>query len=218
MWFLVFSVIGIYLSISSAIIEDIQTMQQSTPALIAFYYFDFKDVSKRSVRGLLASILFQLAWDSGHCWDVLYRLYTACRNGSEQPSDAALSDCLKSMLELPGQVPIFVVVDALDECPNDTGTPSPREKVLDLVKDLVGSNHRNLFMCITSRPEQDIQTTLNPLTSPSCRVSIHEEAGQKEDINKYVRDFVDTDESIRRWRAEDRELVINTLSDRAGGM
>ena len=193
-------------------------MQQSTPSLIAFYYFDFKDVSKRGVRGLLASLLFQLAYNSGRCWDVLYKLYTTCCDGSEQPSDAALSDCLKSMLELPGQVPIFVVVDALDECPNDTGTPSPREKVLNLVKDLVGSNHQNLFMCITSRPEQDIQTVLNPLTSPSCRVSIHEEAGQKEDINKYVRAFVNADESMRRWRAEDKELVINTLSDRADGM
>ncbi|KAH9985049.1 ankyrin repeat-containing domain protein, partial [Russula compacta] len=202
----------------SAIIEDIKTMRRSTPALLAFYYFDFKDVSKRGVRGLLTSLLFQLAYNSGRCWDVLYKLYTTCHDGSEQPSDAALSDCLKSMLELPGQVPIFVVVDALDECPNDTGTPSARERVLDFVKALVGSNDRNLYMCITSRPEQDIQTVLNPLTSPSCRVSIHEEAGQKEDINKYVRAFVNTDESMRRWRADDRELVINTLSDRADGM
>ena len=193
-------------------------MRGSTPALIAFYYFDFKDVSKRNVRGLLASLLFQLAYTSGSCWDVLYELYTTCCNGSEQPSDAALSNCLKCMLELPGQVPIFVVVDALDECPNDTGTPSPREKVLNLVKDLVGSNHRNLYMCITSRPEQDIQIVLNALVSPSCRVSIHEETGQNYDINNYVRAFVETDESMRRWRAEDRELVINTLSDRADGM
>jgi len=32
------------------------------------------------------------------------------------------------------------------------------------------SNHPNLFMCITSRPEQDIQAVLNPLTSASSRV------------------------------------------------
>jgi hypothetical protein len=124
-------------------------------------------------------------------------LYTTCRDGSEQPSGAALAGCLKSILELPGQLPIFVIMDAIDECPCTTGTPSAREKVLDFVKDLVGSNHPNLFICITSRPEQDIQNVLNPLKPASRRVSLHEEAGQREDFNNYVRSFVHGDEAMR---------------------
>jgi hypothetical protein len=152
------------------------------------------------------------------CRDILYRLYTTCRGGSEQPSDAALAGCFKSMLEQPGQVPIFVILDALDECSSITGTPSAREKVLDFVKDLVGSNHPNLRMCITSRPEQDIQAVLNPLTSASRRMSLHEEGGQKEDIENYLRFFVYNDNNMRRWREEDKELIINTLSERANGM
>jgi hypothetical protein len=121
------------------------------------------------------------------------------------------------MLELPGQLPIFVIMDAIDECPT-TGTPSAREKVLDFVKGLVGSDHSNLFICITSRPEQDIQTVLNPLTPAFRRVFLHEEVGQREDINNYVRSFVHGDEAMRRWRTYDKELVINTLSERAHGM
>jgi hypothetical protein len=122
------------------------------------------------------------------------------------------------MLELPGQLPIFIIVDALDECLNTTGTPSTREEVLDFVEDLVRSNHSNLFICITSRPEQDIQTVLIPLTSASRRVSLHEECGQREDIDSYIRSFVLKDRAMRRWREEDRELVITTLSQRADGM
>ena len=141
------------LSISSAIIEDIKNMREVTSALIAYHYFDFKDASKRDVRGLLASLLFQLGDYSDPCWDVLHQLYTTCREGSQQPSEVALAKCLKSMLELPGQVPIFVILDALDECPSTTGTPSAREKVLDFVEDLVLLNYPNLTMCITSRPE-----------------------------------------------------------------
>ena len=83
------------------------------------------------------------------------------------------------MLELPGQLPIFVTLDALDECPITTETPSAREKVLDFVEESVGSGHPSPFICITSRPEQDIQTVLNPLTLASLRVSLHEERGQK---------------------------------------
>ena len=99
-----------------------------------------------------------------------------------------------------------------------TETPSARERVLDFVEDLVGSGHSNLFICITSRPEQDIQAVLNPLTSTSRRVSLHDEVGQREDINSYLRSFVHTDRAMRRWKEEDKELVVNTLSERAGGM
>jgi hypothetical protein len=193
-------------------------MQQARPALIAFYYFDFKDASKRDIRGLLASLLFQLGDDSDLCWDVLHKLYTSYNDGTKQPSDAALAGCLKSMLELPGQLPTFLIVDALDECPNTTGTPSAREEVLDFLEDLVGSSHSNLFICITSRPEQDIQSVLNPLTSASRQVSLHEESGQREDIKSYVQSFVHKDRAMRRWREEDRILVTTTLIERAGGM
>ena len=204
--------------ISSAIIEDIKKMREARPALIAYHYFDFKDASKRDVRGLLASLLFQLGGRSDSCREVLYDLYTSCQDGSEQPSDVALAGCLRSMLELPGQLPIFLIIDALDESPNITGTPSAREEVLNFLEDLVMSSYSNLFICVTSRPEQDIQTVFNPLTYPFCQVSLHEESGQIEDIKGYIHSFVHMDRAMRRWREEDQKLVISILSERAGGM
>jgi hypothetical protein len=204
--------------ISSAIIEDIKHLRESKSALVAYYYFDFKDAAKRDVRGLLTSLLLQLVDDSDRCWDLLSQLHKMCRDGSDQPSDAALVRCLKDMLDLPGQLPTYIMMDALDECPNNIGTPSAREKVLNFVEDLVESNHSNLFMCITSRPEQDITTILNPLTPSSRRVSLHEEVGQRGDIDSYVRSFVQNDRAMRRWRAEDKEVVIEVVSERANGM
>jgi hypothetical protein len=202
--------------ISSAIIENVKNAQEA--ALVAYHYFDFKDASKRHVRGLLASLVFQLSHNSKSCRNILYQLYDTCRNGSEQPSDVALAKCLKAMVELPRQLRIYLIMDALDECPNITGTPSARDEVLDFLEDLVGASHSNLFVCVTSRPEQDIQMILNPLTSASCRIALHEENGQREDINSYVRAFVYTDRAMRRWKEEDKELVIDTLSERSSGM
>ena len=193
-------------------------MRESGSALVAYYYFDFKDAAKRDVRGLLTSVLLQLVDNSDHCWDLLSQLYKTCCDGSEQPSEAALTQSLKSMLDLSGQLPTYIIIDALDECPNNTGTPSAREKVLDTVEDILRSSDSNLFVCITSRPEQDINTALNPLTPPSRRVSLHEENGQREDINSYVHFFVQSDRAMRRWRVEDKELVICVLSERAHGM
>lgn len=61
-------------------------------------------------------------------------------------------------------------------------------------------------------------SVFEPLTSPSCLVSLHEERGQREDINNFVRVFVQNDRAMRRWRAEDKELVVNELTERANGM
>ena len=203
---------------SSAIIEDIKKMRKDGLTLVAYYYFDFRDSDKRNIRGLLASLLLQLSDDSNHFREMLYELYKTSGDGLERPRISVLQKCLKSMVELPGQPPIFIVVDSLDECPSTTGPPSDRDEVLDFVENLVMSNNPNLFICITSRPEQDIYTLLNPLTSESSHVSLHEERGQRDDIENYVRHFVETDRKMRRFREDDKELIINTLSERADGM
>ena len=193
-------------------------MAESSSALVVYYYFDFKERTKRDVKGLLASVLVQLANESKGCWSILSQLHDKCKYGSEQPNEDALEQCLEHMLDLPDQVPIYNIVDALDECPNHICTPSAREIVLAFVNNLVGANHSNLFICVTSRPEPDINSILNPLTSEERRVSLHDESGQKEDINRYVHAFVNSDQRMKRWRDGDKKLVIDTLSEKAGGM
>jgi hypothetical protein len=207
-------------SISSAIVEEIKYLNASSSTLVVYYYFHWREATKRNIRGLLTSVLMQLANSdaSDNCWDILSKFHTECKYGSEQPSEPALVQCLKHMLDSLGQVPVYIIVDALDECPDNIGNPSARAKVLDLMDDLVQANHSNLFICLTSRPEQDISDVFNPLTSSSRRVSLHDESGQNEDISNYLRHFVRTDKRMRRWREEDKQLVIDALSERAGGM
>jgi hypothetical protein len=127
-----------------------------------------------------------------------------------------MAECLKQMLALEGQGPIYIILDALDECPVTSSIPSPREEVLELVEDLVGLHLPNLHICVTSRPEPDIQIALECLTERP--VSLHDESGQKEDIANYVSSSVHSDRRMARWRKEDKELVIKTLSEKADGM
>jgi hypothetical protein len=193
-------------------------MQNAGSAIMAYYYFDFKDLAKRDILGLLSSLLIQLSDRSDRCWGVLSKLYTTCCDGRSQASESALAHCLSDMVELAGNEPIYIIVDALDECPNNAGTPSPREKVLKLLNDLVRSTSSSLCLCVTSRPEQDIQDILNSLASgPRC-VTLHQECGQREDIMNYIHSFVHNDQQMRRWRESDRKLVISTLTERAQGM
>ena len=184
---------------------------------MAYFYFDFRNANKQGLRDLLTSLLTQLS-ASGPCCDILSDLYMAHDKGKNQPSDLSLAECLKKAVSLPDQPPIHLIIDALDESPNTSGISSPREMVLQLVKDLVDLSLPNLHICVTSRPELDIRNAIESLTSR--QVSLHDQSGQKEDIEDYVRSVVysDSQHIMKRWRTEDKELVIKTLSERANGM
>ena len=126
-------------------------------------------------------------------------------------------ECLEEMLRLKALSPIYIILDALDECPvTSTVPPSPREEVLEFVDELIALQLPNLHICVTSRPEHDIRVVLERLTEHS--VSLHDEIGQQEDIANYVTSFVRSNRRMQRWQEEDRNLVIKTLSGKAGAM
>ena len=203
---------------SSTVIQDIKAMCEAGNASMAYFYFDFRNAGKQGLQDLLCSLLIQLSAHSAPRCDILSNLYFAHDEGKIQPGDRDLIECLKRMLTLPNHRPTYLVMDALDESPNSPGIPSPRQKVLQLVKELVDLCPSNLHIYVTSRPEIDVRNVIEPLTF--CQVSLHDQSGQKEDIADYVRSVVysDSEQIMRRWRTEDKELVIRLLSDRADGM
>jgi hypothetical protein len=204
------------LSTSSVIIQDIKSISNAGLAFLAYFYFDFKDTAKQDSRALLSSLLVQLSDQSDIFCDTLSSLYSAHKEGKEQPTDESLAQCLKDMLTTKGQAPIYLIMDALDECPNDSGVTSSREKVLNLVEELVGLHLPNLRLCVTSRPEFDVNAMLKPLATQ--QVSLHDESGQKQDIIDYIKSVVHSDKRMKKWRDKDKTMVIEKLTAKADGM
>jgi len=204
-------------SVSSSIIEHIATLCKAGQALMCYFYFDFRDIRKQNWHDLVRSFLTQLSDCSIPCCDILSRLYEERDNGAKQPSDVSLEQSLKEMVTI-HESPIYLMIDALDECSNTSGIPSSRERVLLLLKDLVGLRHANLRICVTSRPEIEIRDILEPLAIH--RVSLHDQSGQKQDIVDYIRSIVysKSEPIMSKWRNKDKEVVIATLSERADGM
>jgi hypothetical protein len=192
-------------------------LRETGNATLAYFYFDFRDEQKQTVRSVVTSLLVQLSAYSKLCCDNIYRLYSAHGKGMQQPSNRILIDHLKEMLAVAAQHPIFIVMDALDECP-DLGMPTPREAVLNLVKELVCLHLHvpNLHIFVTSRPEVDIQTRLKPLAVNA--ISLQDESRQKAVISNYVSSVVSSDEQMKQWRDEDKRLVVHELAERADGM
>ena len=219
---------------SSTIIEHLDCMRQCGLASIAFFYCDFREDQKKDLRGLLSSLLAQLFEQSNAYCDMLFKFYSEHANGRRRPSDDALVGCLKDILKLPHQARVYLIVDALDEFPNASAIPSPRAKVLNLIKELIDSKLPDLRICVTSRLETDIMAVLYPSNFHSVSldsegeqmedtvgfhsVSLDFEGEQMEDIVEYIKSVVDKNPRNRRWRTEDKQLVIDVLTKKADGM
>ena len=203
-------------SISSTIIQEVRDVCRTGLATLAFFYFDFRDSAKQDTRNLLSSLLIQLSQQSDKFSELISTHYSNHGKGSQQPSEDVLLECLKDMLRLPGQGEIYIVVDALDECPNFSGYPTPREQVLTIVQEIVELRLPHVHFCIMSRPEVDIRDALRVLAVHN--VSLHEQAGQNQDIADYIKSVVHSDPKMRRWREDDKQLVTKILTEKAGGM
>ena len=184
-------------------------------ASLAFFYFDFRDNDKKQdFRNFITSLLVQLSAHSSMCCKLISHIYSRHGKGRQQPSIDVLKTCLQDMLKVAAQQPIYVIVDALDECPN-SGIPNPRDVVLDLLESMVNLDLPNLHICVTGRTDADIQDVLGPLASI---ISLHDEIGHRKDISSYVSRFVSSDRMMRGWQSHQKELVVEELSKKADGV
>ena len=197
-------------------IQDIRSLCVAGLASLAFFYCDFREDDKKDHRGLLSSLLVQLCDQSDAYYDSLCKFYLVHGNGSQHASNSELTQCLKLTLQLPVQTTTYIIIDGLDEFPATTGFPTPREEVLELVNDIVRLHIHNLRICVTSRPETDIEAVLSSLAFSS--VSLHGESGQMQDIAEYIKFMVHSDAKMRTWSNAEKELVIEVLTRKADGM
>src|SRR5260221_730283 len=136
---------------SSTIIKEIMTMQESGQASLAMYYYDFREDKKKHLCGLLSSVLFQLCDQSDSYHPILSTFYSTHLHGARTPSDDELIRCLIDLLRLPGSRQVYLIVDALDECPSTSSLSSLRAELLSLLEDLVQEKLPNLRMSLADR-------------------------------------------------------------------
>ena len=134
-------------------------MHTAESATLAYYYFDFRDIKKQDCYGLVSSLVSQLSakWDS--YYNILSRLYDKS-DKDLKPDIDTLNKCLADMLSLPRIAPIYVIIDALDECPNFPGRRSARDEVLELIEKLANLKLPHVHLCVASRWEMDIRDVL----------------------------------------------------------
>ena len=192
--------------LSSTIIEDLQRRVDMSGQVLLYFFFDFSDSGKQSFDKMVRSLVFWL-YQRVSSQKHLDQALSSCQDGREQPSTKSLGTILDSMIDELGNV--HIGLDALDEC------KSPKE----LLAWLASLSRTQAQMLVTSRKEEDIESSLTRWMSPWLIVPLRQSA-VGDDIRAVVRSRLARDEDVERWRSvpEVGKKIEEELMAKAGGM
>lgn len=200
---------------SSTIIEHIKIRCKEEPnAILAFFYFDFSNPTKQKIENCFASLIAQLCRQSPNVPEQLHHLYAKYEEEKTAPSIFDLRRIFDLLISQQATRDIFLVLDALDECPNRG--ENERGKLLQAIEEIHTSSSSNIHLLVTSRVLNDIQNVLLPFIGNS-RISV-EVSDSKEDIGTFVSSQLLHDPLLNIWPEGVKAEIEKVLLDTCDGM
>src|SRR5271155_3954867 len=191
----------------SAVIDYIERRFYKDNVGIAFLYCNYKERDTQTTQTLIGSLVQQLVQRYPDVPSDLKVLYDDHSRGRPTPTPPTVRECrqlLKSQLVCCPAT--FLVVDALDECDDQT-----HRELCARLRNLPGSTH----LLITSRHNPELEDQIRPSTRLQIRA-------RNKDIEMYLEDRIENKEHrLNRLTQTDRQLrplVVNTILDKAQGM
>ncbi|KAJ7589687.1 hypothetical protein C8J56DRAFT_939310, partial [Mycena floridula] len=186
--------------ISSIIFDYLQQKVAQSGVGIACVFCDYNHAEMQTEQELLYSIAKQLCFKSGSFHDIFI-------SGKSRPEDlASITETLRAVLEL--YTHVYVVVDALDECTDDS-----RDKLVSAFHSLMECQHLKLL--VTSRRHISPQT-LEFTEHSSINIS-----AQNQDIESYIIQMIKEPGRFNRLVNSDDTLktdIIAGVTKKASGM
>jgi hypothetical protein len=191
---------------SSTLIEEVLCHYGSDPSFaMAFFYFNFYDKNALP-DAVLRSLIEQLTIQSTTIPHVLETLFSKNAGARQSVAQEELMFTLKAIIG--GFRAVYIVFDALDECPE-------RSRFLMTIKDIHDWELDTLHLLVTSRKERDIEVTLSGLISHEISMDENHVDG---DIRVHVSRTIEDDTRFRMFSATEKEMVTTTLIRDAHGM
>lgn len=107
----------------------------------------------------------------------------------------------------------FIVIDALDECPNQEGK---RSHLYALLQEISSWGLPNLHILTTSRREPDIEQALTRISNISSLAIQNSRVDT--DIRQYVEAQLGGNTNLTKWSDELKEEIKKSLVEDAHGM
>ncbi|KAF3065738.1 putative ankyrin repeat protein [Trichoderma lentiforme] len=195
--------------LSSSVIKHLQDQYVSEPSIVvSYFYFSFSDPEKQKVDAMLASLTKQICSRQTQGSQLMKRLQQYKLNGQRPDTETLEAVLIASASEFSN---LYVVIDALDECPllNDQ-----RGKLLKSLRRILSIAPNNFHFFFTSRRETDIDDKIRPILSLKNKDEIDLLARQQiinRDINHYIDSQLNGVE-YKSWpesvKEETRELLV----------
>ncbi|KAH0543788.1 hypothetical protein FGG08_001970 [Glutinoglossum americanum] len=180
-----------------------RSLQQEDIA-IASIYCSYKEEEAQTTVNLIASLLQQLVQRNQAISDEVVSLYSRHTKKGTRPTLGEYSRLLQS--EVRGFSKVFIIVDALDECPESNGT---RNSFLTEIRKLL-----NIRLLVTSRYISAIQREFEKTASVEIRAS-------DGDIRRYLEGRIEREYRLERHVKACpilQETIVNTTVEKAKGM
>lgn len=188
----------------SAIIDNINDrFANQLDRTLIYFYFSFADTAKQKYKDLLLSLIAQLLREGADC-EVLRSAYDG-----NQMHVSVLEPILCAMLETRGAV--HIVIDALDECPEESCT---REEMLDGIQAL-HDRCPTVRLLLTSRKEADISERMDEMSASISSIPTQK---VNQDVRTYVAREISRDRKLKKLDTVIKLEIESTICAKADGM
>lgn len=200
---------------SSTVIDHVQRHCNNEPnTAVVYWYFTFTDTEKQKVSNFLCSVIADICSNCRDTPIALQEAYDQANYGQQQPTIESIMTMLKDVVV--GFEHIYLIVDALDECPKSVGE---RGKLLDTIHEIYGWEMGSIHILATSRREVDIEESFSRLDSDiGCYASVGVQGAHVEqDIIKYIGHRLEH-RDYQKWKSALKRDVEIKLASQADGM
>ena len=189
----------------SIVVNYLEQSFERKDVAIAYVYCSYKEQGDQTAVNLIASLLQQLVQRSPTFSNEIVLLYQNCFKKRTRPTLNEWSKLLR--LEVRHFSKVFILIDALDECPEGNNI---RKNFLDEILELQSS----VQLFVTSRRCSTIEREFEKAT----RIEIH---ASDEDVRRYLGCRIEGEHLLKRHVEADpflRKQIINTIAEKAKGM
>jgi predicted glycosyltransferase len=191
--------------LAAVTINHLMTKMQSSTTGIAWLYCNYKSRNEQTEIELLAALLKHLVQDETP--GVVKIVKTLQEQCAARRSKPALEELKKTLQDVMASLStVYIVIDALDECPSDDGT---RRQLLACIREL--QSFADLRLMVTSRHIHEITDEFQDATTIEVRA-------HDEDVTRFVTGQMDRLPRCIQRDAELQKLVQEKITGGIDGM
>ncbi|QMW32549.1 hypothetical protein G4B84_007980 [Aspergillus flavus NRRL3357] len=176
----------------STIIQDIEKYcSNDLSSIFSYWYFQFSRDETQNVKNMTRSIIRQLVPEE--LPGSLVSLWEEHGRQNREPDQDKLSTVLRDVINNHTGDRLFLIFDALDECPDNE--VHERDLLFQVLKGLIDEHGEKIHLLATSRYEENIRCHLEE----SLKIDLEDRMNN--DVEAFVRDALDHGK-LSRWKKE----------------